>query len=283
MNRHTRFFNPEQSMPVGRRSNLILTPIVGVLCILSGIASGQSDPTQVLQYDRPAEQWTEALPVGNGRLGCMVFGGVDEARYQFNEDSLWSGKPHDYAHPGASEHLNEIRSLLFAGKRHEAEQLAQRVFMSVPLHQCAYQPFGDVVIDFHNRERATDYRRSLDLRTGTATTEYKVGDTTYTRQTIASYPDQVVAIHLKSSRPGQLTFDARLTSPHPGTKVVADAPATLVMTGRITDSHTREGDHFEGAMRFAARLRVTSPDGSLRATDDGLSETIRIMALVKSV
>ena len=106
-----------------------------------------------LWYDTPAENWNEALPIGNGRIGAMVFGGIDEARYQFNDDTLWVGKPHDYAHRGAKQHLSQIRQLLLDGKQGEAEKLAMTSFMSVPLRQPAYQPFGDLIISFPDHTR----------------------------------------------------------------------------------------------------------------------------------
>src|SRR5436305_3005518 len=115
-----------------------------------------------LWYRQPAGQWVEALPAGNGRLGAMVFGGVDHERIQFNESTVWTGEPHDYSHHGASRFLPEIRNLLFEGKQAEAENLATREFMSVPLRQKAYQAFGDILLDFPH-SGPTDYRRSLDL------------------------------------------------------------------------------------------------------------------------
>ncbi|MCC6538478.1 MAG: glycoside hydrolase family 95 protein, partial [Bryobacterales bacterium] len=120
-----------------------------------------------LWYREPATDWNAALPVGNGRLGAMVFGGVEEERIQFNESTVWTGEPHSYAHAGAHQHLAEIRRLLFAGQQREAEVLAMREFMGVPVRQKAYQPFGDVLIRFDDGA-ARDYRRSLDLNTATA-------------------------------------------------------------------------------------------------------------------
>ena len=107
-----------------------------------------------LWYDKPAKKWTEALPVGNGRIGGMVFGGLEKERVQFNECTLWLGEPHDYSHPGAAEHLPVIRQLLFEGKQKEAEALALKNFMSIPLRQMPYQPFGDVFLEFPGHERA---------------------------------------------------------------------------------------------------------------------------------
>ena len=104
--------------------------------------------TFILNYDAPAEQWTEALPIGNGSLGAMVYGGVTQEHIQFNEETLWRGEPHDYAHKGAAKFLPKIRELLTQGKQIAAQDLAQEEFMSEPLKQVHYQPFADIYIDF---------------------------------------------------------------------------------------------------------------------------------------
>lgn len=121
-----------------------------------------------LCYKRPAAAWTEALPVGSGRMGAMVFGGVACERIQFNESTVWSGAPHSYAHAGAAGFLPDIRKLLFDGKQREAEDVAGREFMSIPLRQMAYQPCGDLYIDFPGHAAVADYRRMLDFDTALA-------------------------------------------------------------------------------------------------------------------
>ena len=124
--------------------------------VVPTVAEGTSENPMRLWYDDPASQWTEALPVGNGRLGAMVFGDVRKEHIQFNEDSLWTGIPHDYSHADAYKYLPEIRDLLFQGKQREAENLASRTFMSVPLRQERYQAFGDVWIEFDGDEELHD-------------------------------------------------------------------------------------------------------------------------------
>ena len=99
-----------------------------------------------LWYEHAASVWEEALPIGNGRLGAMIFGGPAVDRIQFNEETLWAGSPHDYSHEGAYDHLSRIRELLWQGRQDEAEKLALEKFMSVPLRQQKYQPFGDIFI-----------------------------------------------------------------------------------------------------------------------------------------
>src|SRR5207302_10958096 len=110
--------------------------------------------------------------------------------------TLWTGKPHDYQHPGAADHLPTIRRLLAEGKQRAAEQLAMKEFMSVPIAQTEYQPFGDLYLHFAGHNRAADYHRELDLNSAVASVRYRIGDTTYLRQVFASHPDQVIVVRL---------------------------------------------------------------------------------------
>src|SRR5712671_5704778 len=153
------------------------------LLLLLTLAS--SLPAQQLWYKKPAEIWTDALPVGNGRMGAMVFGGAAHERIQFNESTVWTGEPHDYAHKGASQHLQEIRELLWAGKQKEAEALAMKEFMSDPIRQKAYQALGDLEIETQGVGSPGSYKRSLDLDTGIASTEFTAGGVTYRREVFA--------------------------------------------------------------------------------------------------
>src|SRR5699024_11109086 len=126
-------------------------------------------------YDEPAAQWVEALPVGNGRMGAMVYGGTASERIQFNEATVWTGGPHDYARAGAHRYLSPLRDLLFAGRQAEAEALAQVHFMSAPIRQRAYQAFGDlrIVLPAVDSSSVEGYRRELDLGRAVATTRYR--------------------------------------------------------------------------------------------------------------
>ncbi len=139
---------------------------------VNGLPEQASDLS--LRFDEPARQWVEALPVGNGSMGAMVFGGIEEERIQFNEDTLWLGEPHDYSHEGAAGYLDEIRRLLFSGEQQAAEQLALREFMSEPLRQMSYQPFADLDLRFDHQGEISEYQRSLDLDTATATVSYRM-------------------------------------------------------------------------------------------------------------
>ncbi|HYP13661.1 MAG TPA: glycoside hydrolase family 95 protein, partial [Bryobacteraceae bacterium] len=197
-----------------------------------------------LWYREPAAEWTAALPIGNGRLGAMIFGRIAEERIQFNEHTVWTGGPHDYARAGAYRHLDAIRGLLRAGRQREAEELAMREFMGEPLRQNAYQPFGDVLLRFPHKD-ATGYRRSLNLDSATASVVYKAEGVEFRREMVASFPAQVIAIRLTASKPHSLSFEATMSSPHTNTKTFVEG-----------NSVTLEGSVADSAIRFQARLKV---------------------------
>ena len=167
-----------------------------------------------LWYDRPAEQWTQALPIGNGRLGAMVFGGTASERIQLNEDTFWSGRPHDYTNPEARQHLDEVRKLIFEGKHSEAQAIVDRHMMGIPRFMQAYQTLGDLRLAFPGHEQVTDYRRELDLDQAIVRVTYRVGGAQFTREMFSSATDQAIVVRLTCSQPGRLTFTASLDSPH---------------------------------------------------------------------
>jgi len=225
-----------------------------------------------LWYDKPAARWTEALPVGNGRLGTMVFGGVATERIQYNEDTLWTGIPRDYAHPGAAAYLDDIRRLLFEGKQRDAERLAMEHFMSVPLRQERYQPFADLLFEFPGHEDATAYRRSLDLDGAVAVTRYRIGQTTYTRTVFASYPDQLIVVRIEADRPGSVSFSVTQKSPHAGSTVFKHDDHTLGIRGRVGDyAQSRTKEKRPSILRFESLLGVHHQGGTLETTDRNIT------------
>ncbi|HEV3415611.1 MAG TPA: glycoside hydrolase family 95 protein, partial [Pirellulales bacterium] len=141
--------------------------VVGLILLMSPshsvTATAADDMT--LWYRRPAGEWTEALPIGNGRLGAMVFGGTDKERLQLNEDTLWAGGPYDPSNPEAREALPEVRRLIFAGKYAEARELIGKRMMAHPLREMPYQPVGDLWLEFPGHGQASEYRRELNLDT----------------------------------------------------------------------------------------------------------------------
>ena len=221
----------------------------------------RTDTALQLIYTNPAAAWTDALPVGNGSVGAMVFGGINEDRIQFNHDTLWAGKPRSYSHPGAVEYLPKLRQMLFDGKQKEAEALAMEHFMSQPLHQAAYQPFGDLILEFPGLGGATDYQRALDLDGALATTVFKAGGVTYHRSVFASYPDGVIAIRLGADQPGKMTVTASLKTPHSTAPVFGKVDACTLRMGGIVDG---------GETAFETRLRAEVEGGTLTLTDSAI-------------
>ncbi|MCA1614302.1 MAG: glycoside hydrolase family 95 protein, partial [Acidobacteria bacterium] len=151
-------------------------------------------------YDRPAREWTEALPVGNGRLGAMIFGGAASERLQLNEDTLYGGGPYDPNNPEALTALPEARRLIFEGRYKEADALIGARMMARPIKQMPYQPVGDLLLDFPGHEEPADYRRSLDLDAAVVQVTYTAGGERFVREIFSSPVDQVVVLWVASMR-----------------------------------------------------------------------------------
>ncbi|NLX13379.1 MAG: glycoside hydrolase family 95 protein [Phycisphaerales bacterium] len=249
-----------------------MSSLVILLIFLSAsVPDAAGSGPMVLWYDQPAAEWTAALPIGNGRLGAMVFGGTEKERIQFNDDTLWVGTPHDYAHPGASAYLNEIRQLLFEGKQEEAEALAGKHFMSIPLRQMPYQPFGDLILEFNGRNEVTDYYRELDIDQAVATTKYKIGGVAYTREIFASHPDDVIVMRITADKPGQIKLKASLTSTHKNIQTEAIRGNILAMRGAVSEyDYKRIGQTIECSIRFEARLKANVEGGKIEITDNSI-------------
>src|SRR5436190_1832501 len=176
--------------------------------------SEQASDALTLWYRQAATQWTEAVPVGNGRLGAMVFGGLDEDRIQINEASLWGGGVHNYANPEAHGHLARLQELIFAGHVAEAEKLSAEM-MGLPALLMPYQPFCDLRLDIEGTAAAANYRRSLSLDEAVATVTYDADGTRFRREVIVSHLDQVLAVRLTADRRGKQNVSVGLESPQP--------------------------------------------------------------------
>ncbi|WP_340112205.1 glycosyl hydrolase family 95 catalytic domain-containing protein [Maribellus mangrovi] len=250
------------------------------------------DPSLVLWYDQPAQSWTEALPVGNGRLGAMVFGGTDNETIQFNEETLWTGQPHDYSHEGAYKVLGKMRQLLWQGKQDEAEELGNERFMSQPLGQLSYQPFGNILLNFPGHEEATNYQRILDLEDAITSITYEVDDVKYKREVLSSYPDQAILIRITASKTGAINFSIGLDCPHEMNQVIVDGNE-LILTGKANDypdDKIRAGGGYPPSeLTFVARLKVENEggglieeDGKIRITNAN-AVTLRLVATTSFV
>jgi alpha-L-fucosidase 2 len=233
--------------------------------VLTGSAPAPADAAHSLWYRQPARDWNEALPLGNGRVGVMVFGGVQEEHLQVNEDTFWSGKPHDYPVDGAVTNLAEVRRLLFEGKNSAAVELAGRTMMGRPVRQQAYQPLCDLNLFFEGHESASDYRRELDIRDGVARVRYRAGDVTFTRECFISAPDQVLVLRVSADRPGRLDLQTGVSSPQQH-RVIQDGPRQLMIQGQwVGDGKDRDlMAGMEGAgIRFEGGLNAELEGGSL--------------------
>ena len=197
---------------------------------LANPATAPSTP-MTLWYQEPSKLWSEALPVGNAHLGAMIFGGVASERLQLNEHTLWDGYPLDRNNPKALAALPDVRKAIFEGNSAEATKLIADSMMGVPARIRSYQTLGDLLLNSPDIKSATNYRRSLDLSTGLATTQYTVEGTNFTREVFASHPDDVIVLHLAADKPGQINLSlsmAREKDAHPS----ADNN-TLTLKGQI--------------------------------------------------
>ncbi|NOX65501.1 MAG: glycoside hydrolase family 95 protein [Chlorobi bacterium] len=223
-----------------------------------------------LWYNQPAEKWTEALPIGNGRLGAMVFGGVSKERIQLNEESLWAGTKINNNNPNASKHLKEIQQLLLKGKNSKARKLADKYLLGTPPRIRSYQTLGDLNFTFnYEQDSVTNYRRELDLPTGITSVNYNFGGATYSREVFASAVDNVIVIHLTSNRNSKISFSVSLDRE---VDAVTNAISnnTLVMNGQIIDKDQPERGPFGKHMKFSAELKVLNNGGTLQNDGDQL-------------
>lgn len=168
------------------------------------------DPATLLWYDAPAAAWEEALPVGNGRLGAMIFGKYGEEKIQLNEETYWSGGPYSTVVKGGAKALPQIQKYIFEGQPIEGHKLFGRELMGYPVEQQKYQSLANLHLFFDNQKEVTGYKRWLDLNTGITSVEYTTGEITFHREVLSSAPDQVILVRLTASKPGSLSFKAQL-------------------------------------------------------------------------
>ena len=258
--------------------------ILILLLLLSSAAFAQEQSLQ-LWYKQPAQRWEEALPVGNGRLGAMVYGRTGKEILQINEESVWAGNKFNDANPNAFRYLDTIRKLIFAGENEEALDLAQKNFVAVDDENSSriarnfrsYQTLMNVNIDYGFGE-VTDYKRQLNLINGIATTTYKVNGIEYKQEVLASAPHNVIVVRITTVKPG--TINAILSLDRPDTKdtanhmkdcTVAAVRNQLILNGRINDKNTKDLRGPEGYhMRFAGMLQAVPQGGTVVAKQQSL-------------
>ncbi len=243
---------------------------------------GAGADADLLWYDSPADEWVQALPIGSGRLGAMVFGGIANERIQLNEDTFFAGSPYDSSNPKAREALPRVRELVWAGKYKEAQELADETLVGRPARQMSYQPIGDVLLLFQGIENARDYRRTLDLDGALATTRFKLRRVTHLREAFASAVDRVIAVRLSSDAPsGAITVNIGLATPQDA-EIGVEGDDTLVMRGIGPAQHG-----VPGGIRFETRVQVRRTGGRQTNGRDGIriedaDEVVLIIATATS-
>ncbi|MCG7857682.1 glycoside hydrolase family 95 protein [Flavihumibacter sediminis] len=239
------------------------------LCVLLSIsvtATAQEKIPLRLWYKTPAgNTWENALPIGNGRLGAMIYGNPEEEIIQLNEHTLWSGGPNRNDNPEALAMLPKIRQLIFDGRYKEAEDLIGKAIITKNSHGQMFLPVGNLKLAFKGHERCTNYYRDLDIERAVAQVSYAVDDVNYKREMIASLSDSVIAVRLTASKPGKISFIANFSSPQPNASVITSSSHEIIVAGSTID---HEG--VEGKIHFTAILRIKSEGGSLSVNDSAL-------------
>jgi alpha-L-fucosidase 2 len=250
------------------------TGISSSATISNSIDARDFNPSTLLWYKSPASVWEEALPVGNGRLGAMVFGKNGEERIQLNEETYWSGGPYSTVVKGGYKVLPEIQKLLFEGNPLKAHKLFGRYLMGYPVEQQKYQAFANLILSFKNEKVVTDYKRWLDLSTGVNGVQYQANGVTYRREVFSSSPDQVIAVKITADKPGSISFTAELRGERNGAhsnyatdyfRMDGAGNDELVLTGKSADYLG-----VEGKIRYEARLKAVPEGGVMKRNDANL-------------
>jgi alpha-L-fucosidase 2 len=251
---------------------------IGAASAVAGLqAATTSDLT--LWYRKPAEIWTDALPIGNGRLGAMIFGGVDTERLQLNEDTFWSGQPREWNNPDAVKFLPQVRELVMKQENYkEADAVCTK--MQGPYNE-SYQPMANLLLKFNHAKTVTRYRRQLELDTAVARVTYSVGGTLFTREVFSSAIDQVIVVRLTASKAGQLRFSVALDTPHKGASVSTAPENGLRIKGRApshvdpnyfkTPDPVIYSEDKEPGMRFETAVRVLAAGGKVTGNESALT------------
>ncbi|MBT3385956.1 MAG: glycoside hydrolase family 95 protein [Prolixibacteraceae bacterium] len=246
--------------------NKIFVSILSVFLIFQSCISDKKHVQRDLKlwFDKPAENWVEALPIGNGRLGAMVFGGVDLERIQLNEESVWTGGPTKRTNPEALQNLDKVRQLLFEGKYADGDKLAQEKIMGTRIERGnhTYQTLGDLFIKFESLENSSKYKRTLDLRTAIATSTFESEGVKYTRQIFSSAPDNVIVIKLSASEKGKLNFSTWMERPGDAEEISV-GENQLLMTG-FAEFESR-GTH------FASLVNIDNTGGEIISNENGFT------------
>ena len=249
----------------GRIGNFVLFCILS-LCAIQDISAQQSNALK-LWYRQPAKQWVEALPVGNGRLGAMIYGDPYKEKIQLNENTVWAGQPNRNDNPDAREALPHVRKLIFEGKYKEAQDIVNQKFISRVSNGMPYQTVGDLHLVFPGHEHYSDYYRELDISKAVEMTRYTADGVRYESNVFASFPDQVIIVRMTADKPGSINFSAAMDRPASVT-ISTKGNNELILSGVTSDR-----DSIKGNVQFQAHLKILVEGGSVSAADTALSVT----------
>lgn len=229
-----------------------------ILLVFFVISHSQaSDSDLKLWYDKPSKQWVEALPLGNGRIGAMVFSGVRDEEFQLNEETIWGGSPHNNTNNLAKEHLEQIRSLIFQGKSVEAQELCGKYISAQSANGMPYQTVGSLKLKFEHGSDYSNYYRELDLNRALSTTRFTVDGVIYTRECFISFVDQLFIVRLTASQKGKISFAAQYTTPYQDAQVSIDDNMLRL------DGKSSNWEGVEGKVRFTALTRIVNHGGTI--------------------
>lgn len=243
-----------------------------IACWILGLSlvfevNAQNESLLKLWYEQPAKQWVEALPIGNGRLGAMIYGDPVNEVIQLNENTLWAGQPNRNDNPDAKEALPEVRKLIFEGKYKEAQDLVNKSIITKTSHGMPYQTVGNLKLTFPGHENYTNYYRELDLEKAVASSRYELNGVTYQTSVFSSFPDQVIVAQLKADKPGSISFSATMDRPKPSeVTVTANENGELVMSGI-----TSEFEKMPGSIKFQAKVKIVAKGGKVTANVGSLN------------
>jgi alpha-L-fucosidase 2 len=236
---------------------------------LAGQTTAPQEPLS-LWYRQPAKIWTEALPIGNGRQGVMIFGGIAKEVICLNEDTLWTGGPYEAANPDALAALPQVRQLIRDNKYMEASRLITKSVMGKPLREQAYQPVGEMLLNFPITGEVRDYRRDLNLKTAVARVQFTAGDTIFTREMFAIFPDNILVMRLTADKPGRINFSLELRTDQPDPVIAVKDGQTLVLSGT---NDTLQG--VPAALKFECDVKIAARGGSVQSNAGGTILEVR--------
>ncbi len=236
-----------------------------LILLLTTSASAQNEQYLKLWYTQPAKQWVEALPVGNGRLGAMVYGDPSKELIQLNENTVWAGSPYRNDNPDAREALPEVRRLIFEGKYKEAHDIVNEKFISKISHGMPYQTMGNLRLSFPGHENFQDYYRELDLTNAVVSSRYNLNGVKYETKIFSSFPDQILIIRISADKPGSLSFSASLDRPSK-IDITTNRKDELIMSGKTNDFENVRGE----LLQFNTKVKILTSGGSVSASDTTL-------------